>query len=310
MNKTKIMIVTPCDIGDRVSVDLNIELTIREEAREEFLFAKNAFRRLDFCEACFSKISQSRMDELIDEIKTDWPDAAYVIYPHAHSLCFEHLGVYSSWLYTHPDDSRRRRLLDDPKGETVSIGYFIRAMRAFGVIPLPVSMDIGGPFGDEITIRSNYGAIIDEIARLPRAKFEQDRVCLPAVQDSLYGLLTSIDTKESMEASIACLTDVLRSHGYSVERAPVSGNETIHLLTITQPECFCNRPPLLNCAWNDQEKRLETHICQRLLLQGEDQIETNGKVVAVCHQAGQMSVYETTLPASELKALSEWLPKA
>ena len=254
MPKTPVIFVTPGDIGDRIREDLDLKWTIRDDVLPKYEPVLRAFDTLDFRYVRFSKDTPEEMDKLIYEIFHDWPDAAHLYYPNFGSFCFHHYAASNSWFYWAEANGRRNnRLTYDPKGETVSIGYFLDAMQHFGICLHSMKMDFDGPFDDEISIRPGYQKNITEIANLPRTRYELDNNQLT----SAGGWLEELGKAEN-------LSSTLHARGFDYNALAMMPGTPMTLYAVRHSALIEGEQPLFLYRTRDAYGPVLS-LCQRIL---------------------------------------------
>jgi len=156
MQKTKVLIITPGTVPDRLREDLNIKWTVKEEALPKFQKYIDALEHYKFYYASYVSVPKERMLEYVDEIVRDWPGISCAVFldPDAPEGGFYHQSVLG--------------LL--PEGN-VGVYDFIAALRSHGMDSIPMQMDYDDTIFDdpgEISIRAYYEEALEIITSIPR----------------------------------------------------------------------------------------------------------------------------------------------
>ena len=300
MYKTPVIFATPGNIGDRIMEDLDLKWTIREQILPKYDPILRAFETLEFRYVSLSKCAQSEMDELISEIIRDWPDSAHLYYTSFSSFCFYHYAASSSWFYwADVDGHRNDKLIYDPKGQTVSIGYFLDAMRNFGISLHTMHMDFDGPFDDEISIRPGYKKNIEEIANLPRTQYELGNVELADAASWLKKLAQAKD-----------LSAGLREKGFESAYMSIMPNGQQALLAVRYAGLIEGDSPLLLYRPNNTSDAV-LNICQRVLISPTAVAGENATMVIVympdINKPARRKLAEFKMPYTQAQEIADWL---
>jgi len=156
MQKTKVLMITPGTVSDRLREDLNIKWTVREEALPKFQKYIDALEHYSFFYASYISQPKEEMLKYVDEIITDWPGISCAVYldPDTPEGGFYHASI-----------------LGTLKKGNVGVEDFITALNSHGIASIPMQMDFDDSIFDsgEISIRGYYEQSLEIITSIPRA---------------------------------------------------------------------------------------------------------------------------------------------
>jgi len=155
MSKTKVLMITPGTVSNRLSEDLNIKYTVREEALPKFQPYIDALEHYKFYYAAYISIKKEKMLEYVDEIIRDWPDISYAVYLDPDLL---EGGFY------------HESCLGLLKDENVGVEDFVAELNSRGIPSIAMEMDYDDSTFEsgEISIRAYYERSLDIITSIPR----------------------------------------------------------------------------------------------------------------------------------------------
>ncbi len=156
MPKTKVLIITPGTVSDRLSEDLNIKYTVRPEHLAKFQSYIDAMEHYKFYYARYISIPKEQMLEYVDEIIRDWPDISCAVYldPNTMEGGFYHKSCLG--------------MMDEGN---VGVEDFIEALHSHGMSSIPMEMDFDDSIFEsgEISIKAYYEESLRIITSIPRA---------------------------------------------------------------------------------------------------------------------------------------------
>lgn len=257
MDKTKVLIVLPKTVRNRLSEDLDIREAVPDEQRAEYQPYFEAMDHYEFYIAGWIDQPRSKMLALTKDIRRRWPDISYAVYLNPNS-------TEGSFYENHKVTDKN----------VVGVEEFIAELDRQGMPSTPVDMDYEDFFG-EITIRPRYRDAIEVFTAVPRVLYRAGKLVLPSAniwllenEQEIFRYLAQKPEKVfdmSPREFEMLVASVFRANGFDVELTPGSRDGGFDVLAVQRSKFVGETRFLIECKRYAKENKVGIGLVQRLI---------------------------------------------